>query len=391
MRQHQYTITPRDIHHHAAQLCQRHLRLHDSGPICTALNLLTVLFYAAARLLSRAAACASLRDAPSDSATHAALMATLPEIPELQRRLNRALQGDLPKALRRRRHPLAIDLILIPYHGEPLAEASEVYRGQAKSGTTHFHAYATAYVIRKGQRFTVALVYVRKGDDLADVVKELLRQAAKAGVRPRYLLLDRGFYAVSVIRYLQAARCPFLMPVPAKGRKADHPKGPSGTRVFHLRKRGGWSRHTLKASDGRTATLSIGVKCRNLRGERKKHGRQALVYGYWGLSPSSGQWLYQTYRLRFGIETSYRQLHQARIRTSTRDPLLRLLYVGLALLLRNVWVWLHWEVLSHPRRGGRRVDLNRLVFRKMLVGLQHLAEALFGVCDDIRSKHPIPT
>jgi hypothetical protein len=391
MRQDHYTITPRGIHHHAAQLCQRYLRFGDHGPKCTALNLLTVLFYAAARLISRAAACASLRDAPSDSALHAALMATLPDITELQRRFNRALQGDLPEPLRRRRQPVAIDLILIPYHGEPLTDSREVYRSQARSGTTHFHAYATAYVIKKGQHFTVALAYVQKGDDLADVVKGLLRQTAKAGVRPRYLLLDRGFYAVSVLRYLQAARCPFLMPVPAKGRKADHPQGPSGTRVFHLRKRGGWSRHTLRDSAGRTATIQICVKCRNLRGERRKHGRQALVYGYWGLRPPSGQWVYETYRLRFGIETTYRQLHQARIRTCTRNPLLRLLYVGIALLLRNVWVWLHWEVLCHPRRGGRRVDLNQLVFRRMLIGLQHLAEAWFGICDDIPSKHPIPT
>jgi putative transposase len=263
MRQDRYTITPRAIHRHAAQLCQRHLRFRDHGPKCTALNLLTVLFYAAARLISRAAACASLRDAPSDSALYAALMATLPDIAALQRRLNRALQGDLPRALRRRRQPLAIDLVLIPYHGEPAADADEVYRGRAKSGTSHFHAYATAYVIRKGRRFTVALAYVRRGDDLAEVVKGLLRQAAKAGVRPRYLLLDRGFYAVGVIRYLQAARCPFLMPVPAKGRKADHPKGPSGTRVFHLWKRSGWSRHTLRDEAGREATLRICVRSRN--------------------------------------------------------------------------------------------------------------------------------
>jgi hypothetical protein len=390
MRQHQYTITPRDLHHHAAQLCQRQLRFRDHGPICTALNLLTVLFYAAARLISRAAACASLRDAPSDSAMHAALMATLPEIHELQRRLNRALQGDLPKGLRRRRQPLAIDIVLIPYHGSPLQDVNEVYRGQAKSGTTHFHAYATAYVIKKGQRFTVALASVRKGDDLADIVKELLRQAAKAGARPRYLLLDRGFYSVSVIRYLQAARVPFLMPVPAKGRKADHPKGPSSTRIFHLQKRSGWGRHTLRNAEGQKATLQICVRCRNYKGQWKRHGRQALVYGYWGLSPSSWLWVAETYRLRFAIEATYRQLHQARIRTCTRDPRLRLLYVGIALILRNVWVWLHWEVLSQPRRGGRKVDLNQLVFRKMLVGLQHLAEALFGVCDEIRSKHPMP-
>jgi hypothetical protein len=391
MRRKQYTITSRAMHEHAAQLCQRHLRLQDHGPKCQGLTLLALLFYAAARLTSLAAACGSLSGAPSDTAARTALLATLPQIHELQRRLNRALQGDLPKALRRRRQPLAIDLTLLPYHGEPLADPSEVYRGPAKGGTSHFHAYATAYVIRKGQRFTVALAYVRKGDDLAEVVKGLLRQAAKAGVRPRYLLLDRGFYQVSVVRYLQAARCPFLMPAPCKGRKADHPKGPSGTRVFHLRKRGGWGRYTLTSKGGRKATVAICVKCRNYRGQWKRRGRQTLVYAYWGLAPSSGQWVYETYRLRFGIETTYRQLREARIRTCTRDPLLRLLYVGIALILRNVWVWLHWEVLSHPRRGGRRIDLNQLPFRVMLSWIQQLVEALLLPWDAIDAQRPMPT
>ncbi|HXG08650.1 MAG TPA: hypothetical protein VNK04_02580 [Gemmataceae bacterium] len=185
MRRQQYTITSRALHPHAAQLCPKHLRLKDHGPKCTALTLLTLLFYAAARLTSLAAACASLSRAPSDTAVRTALRATLPATHELQRRINRVLQGDLPKALRRRRQPLAIDLTLLPYHGEPLDDPSEIYRSQAQDGTSHFHAYATAYVIRKGQRFTVALVYVRPGDDLAEVVQELLRQAAKAGVRPR--------------------------------------------------------------------------------------------------------------------------------------------------------------------------------------------------------------
>ena len=182
MRQNQYTIAPRDIHHHAAQLCQRRLQLQDHGPKCTAFNLLTVLFYAAARLISRAAACASLRDAPSDTAAHDALLATLPDYAKLQRRLNRALQGDLPHPLRRRCQPLAIDLVLIPYHGKPLHHPEEIYRSQAKSGTCSFHAYATAYVIRHGLRFTVALTWVRRGEALAAVIRRLLAQAAKAAV-----------------------------------------------------------------------------------------------------------------------------------------------------------------------------------------------------------------
>lgn len=115
------------------------------------------------------------------------------------------------------------------------------------------------------------------------------------------------------------------------------------------------------------------------------------MYGYWGMQPSSYRWVAETYRLRFAIETSYRQGHQARIRTCTKDPLLRLLYVGIALILRNVWVWFHWEVLAHPRRGGRKVDLDQLVFRKMLLWLQHLAEDRFGISDEIRSQRPMVT
>ncbi len=390
MRRPQYTVTARAVQQRARDLCQRYLGFEDHGRKCTAVLMLSLLFYAAARLASLAAACASLVKAPSETALRTALLATLPQHAELQRRLNRALQGELPKILRRRRQRLAIDLTLIPYHGQHRHDVNEVYRGQAKSGTSHFHAYATAYVVTRGHRYTVALAYVHQGDDLAEVVKELLRQAARAGVRPRFLLLDRGFYQVSVIRYLQAARCPFLMPVPAKGRKADHPKGPSGTRVFHLRKRSGWGTYTLTATGGRKATVSVCVKCRNYRGQWKRHGRQALVYAFWGLTPSSWQWVFETYRLRFGIETTYRQLRQARIRTCTRDPLLRLLYVGIALILRNVWVWLHWAVLARPRRGGRAIDLNQRPFRTLLSWSQQVIETQLTLRTEILSHKPMP-
>jgi hypothetical protein len=392
MRQRQYTITAKDVQLHASHVFQKHLKLRDHGPKCTASTLLGLLFYAAARLISLAAACAALRDAPSDQAVHDALLATLPDLLELQRRINRALVGDLPKALRRRRQPLAIDLVLIPYPGQPVLDPVEIYRGQPKSGTSHFHAYATAYVVRKGQRFTLALTYVFQGEPLAEVVQRLLRQAAKTGVRPKLVLLDRGFFSVDVIRYLQAARYPFLMPVVCRGRKPDHPKGPSGTRVFVTWKRSAWGTYTLTNAARRKATVGICVKCRNYRGQWRRQGRQKLVYAYGaGLKPSSYTWVSQTYRQRFGIESSYRQLHQARIRTTTRDPLLRLLFVGVALILRNVWVWLHWEVLAHPRRGGRRIDLNQLPFRAMLSWLRHLVETLLGFRDHRQAEHPLIT
>jgi hypothetical protein len=105
------------------------------------------------------------------------------------------------------------------------------------------------------------------------------------------------------------------------------------------------------------------------------------------VQPSSYHRVRQTDRLRFGIESSYRQLQQACIRTCTGDPL----FVGVALILRNVWVWLHWEVLAHPRRGGRRIDLHPLSFRSLLSWLRHLAEALLGFRDHRQANRPLAT
>lgn len=389
MRHPQYTITPGHIHAHAADRIQRHVRLPDHGRKCRAGVLWAVLLYAASRITSLAAACAALRDAPSDTAAHDALLAGLPVFATLQRRLNRALQGDLPDALRRKRQPVAVDLTLIPYHGKPLHDPNEIYRSQAKSGTSHFHAYATAYVIRKGQRFTVALTSVGRDDTLPEVLKRLLGEAARTGVRPRYLLLDRGFCSVDVVRYLQAARHAWLMPLTLRGRKADHAKGPSGSRLFALWKKSGWGEYTMTNATGKTARFAVCVKCRNRRGERGRHGREALVYALGGkLQLSSYQGVKDTYRSRFAIETSYRQMHQARIRTCTQDPLLRLLYVGIALVLRNVWVWLHWEVLAERRRGHRRIDLQQMTFRHMLLWLQHYAEQWLGICEETQAERP---
>jgi hypothetical protein len=115
-----------------------------------------------------------------------------------------------------------------------------------------------------------------------------------------------------------------------------------------------------------------------------------LVYAYWGFRPGSCQWVRETYRTRFASETTYRQMNQARIRTCTRDPLLRLLFVGLALILRNVWVWLHWVCLA-VRHGGRiELRLERLRFRGMLIWLQHYAEKPFGFHDFTVAERPMP-
>src|SRR5205814_4208533 len=135
MRPQNFTLTARHVHRCAASILQDHLKLPDHGPKCRAGPLLTLLFYAAARITSLSDVCKSLRNAPSDEAARLALIATLPDFAALQRRLNAALTGHLPRPWRHRPQRLAAELVLIPYHGQPPADPDEIYRSQAKSGT----------------------------------------------------------------------------------------------------------------------------------------------------------------------------------------------------------------------------------------------------------------
>src|SRR5690606_40480882 len=70
--------------------------------------------------------------------------------------------------LTRRQRVVAIDLTLIPYHGEPMADESELFHSKPRGGTSKFHAYATAYVCEKGFRYTLAVRRVTGGTLMKD-------------------------------------------------------------------------------------------------------------------------------------------------------------------------------------------------------------------------------
>jgi len=192
--QKQYILTKSEVHAEAEQWLATTLRLEYKGYKCTTSVLLQILLIAAARVVSLFAACRDLADAPSDQTIRNALAATLPEIAELERRLNRAFVMRVPKALRRKSRMVAIDVTLIPYHGQPAFDKKEIVRAKPKSGTTHFHAYATAMVLHKGYRYTLALIRVEYGDSMKAVLQRLLAIVSRRGVKIRFLLLDKGFF-----------------------------------------------------------------------------------------------------------------------------------------------------------------------------------------------------
>lgn len=375
-----YIVTKEEVYGYANHWLGSALRLEYEGTKCTASTLLQVLLIAAARVASIFAVCRDLADAPSDQTIRNALAASLPEIPELERRLNRALCSKLPKALGHKARMIAIDLVLIPYHGSPESDQKEIYRGQPKSGTTHFHAYATVIVLHKGHRYTLGVMGVEQGVAMKEVVQRLVQLVRRRGVRIKFLLLDKGFFSVDVLGYLKRAGYGFIIPAVPRGRKPKPPKKPTGLRAL-LKKEDGYYRHTLTASAGRkrrSVDLAICVATKHYT--HRKTGRRRkkkLLYAVWKvrLTPDD---IRETYRKRFGIETSYRQMNEARIRTSTRSPRERLLFIGIALVLRNVWVWLHFKLAKAKWSGEPRLFLELLRFREMLLWIAQAVGRLLG-------------
>jgi len=375
-----YIVTKDEVHGCANWWLASALRLEYEGRRCTASTLLQVLLIAASRAASVFAVCRDLADAPCDQTIRNALADALPDIAELERRLNLALATERPKALLRKPRRIAIDLTLIPYHGEPLADAREVYRGAPRSGTTHFHAYATAAVVHKGHRYTLALTRVEQGEKMKAVAQRLLAIVRRRGVKVRFVLLDKGFFSVEVVSYLKRAGVGFIIPAVARGRKPKGDKKPTGLRAIR-NKPNGYYRHTLRGeAGGKPRSAEVTVCVASKRYTHKKTGKRRtkkLMYAVWRVRQTPKD-IRETYRTRFGIETSYRQMNEARIKTCTRDPAQRLLFVGVALVLRNVWVWLHFKLARGKWEESPTLFLELLRFREMLLWISQVVGRMLG-------------
>jgi IS4 transposase len=158
------------------------------------------------------------------------------------------------------------------------------------------------------------------------------------------------------------------MPAIKRGKKPKQDGGPTETIRLAALKSRGWYRYTLTSLSSKV-TFDMAVVCRNFNGRMKKRGRETWLYAIFLVKHHSLDWIRQTYRLRFGIETSYRQLNQAKIKTTTRNPVLRLLFFAVALILRNIWVWLHTFVIASPRQGARIRSESQLLFQRLMLWL----------------------
>jgi putative transposase len=380
MRTRPYTISSREVTQWTLATLLEALAWTNQLARLSPRRLLQLLVRAAVERRSLSAIVRAARAVPSWETVRKALHAALPDRPEdLLPATTRALQHRLPKGLRRHPQTMALDWHLRPYYGSPRTPG--VSRGQPKASTKYFFAYASLVVLRDGQNFTVGLTPVAPGEGQTAVIARLLGQARQAGLRVRRLLLDRAFYGAATIEWLQQQELAFIMPMLRRGRAGRSKAARTGTQKFFVRGRRGWDRHTWTAprrrgrrqAEKRTVTVDV---CMASRPKGRRPGKGPLVYACHRIRMSPDA-VRRWYRKRFGIEASYRQLGQALAATCSRDRVYRFLLVAVALVLRNLWLWLHGQFLAEGDERGRRVCLHRLRLREWTYAiLRRLDEVL---------------
>jgi putative transposase len=237
-------------------------------------------------------------------------------------------------------------------------ECPYIYRSQAKNGTCSFYAYASLYLINKGKRVTLGIRGVRWADTKVAIITYLLAELSALKIKIKKLYLDREFFSVAVISWLMALDVPFVMPAIRRGKIG-------GINQFLKGRKSYKTHYTMSDKKGKLVTFEIWIVCRYKKGKRGKNGIEYLVYVVDRVKTSLS-YIRESYRQRFGIESSYRLKNVCRIRTTIKKPVIRLLCVGISFLLVNIWVNFMRRRISQPRRGGRLIYRDKFPLKQML-------------------------
>ncbi len=367
------------------RMLSEHFTLQADGYVCDTTDVWRIAVAAAARRSTIEATSRDLPDAPDSNTLRGYLNEAFPpeDVRAVEALSNATLASQLPAWLRHHPLELACDLHDEPYYGR--AEAQDpvqpetdpnywVCRGQRRAGTTRFYRCATAYVMHRDVRFTLAVEFVHPGDDLIQVVKRLLRRVNALKIKVKRAYLDKGFCSIPVLRGLALAEpdLSVIVAAPIKGKTG-------GTRALCQGRRSYRTKHTFRSQD--YGQLTVPVMVVRTRSQRRDgtYIWAWLVYVLLNVPDLTPRQVRQAYRRRFGIESSYRLLEQVRGHTTARNAALRFLWMGIALLIGNIWIALHWTFLRRCGSGPRRVARWAFILPCMLQFLRRAIEAIYGV------------
>lgn len=299
---------------------------------------------------------------------------------DLQEAVNLALQTNLKGELKRQKLELAIDFHDQSYYGKT-EQAEGLWVGaEAKNGTTKVYRVATLYIIKNGQRLTLAIKFVLPNETAKEIVEYLLKQLQRLEIEARMLYLDRGFASIEIIRYLKSIKQTAIIACPIRGKTG-------GLRAMCVGRKSYRTKHIFKsAKHGKEESemaMFKGFTTSKKKG-RKERKVKWLAYILVGAEENlSAKKVKEKYRRRFGIEASYRCAKKVRGWTTSPNAAYRFMLMGMSFLLTNIWQELQ-EKWTRKRQAGRKTwKWKEFRLKRFVNFLRKSIENLYGLVSKI--------
>ena len=172
----------------------------------------------------------------------------------------------------------------------------------------------------RNRKYPLAVRMLPIGAYIAEEIGKLLASCQRAGLHIRMVLMDRGFYTADVLRELQEHDLFYLVFAP---------------------------QHTLFKNMLASATRSVRIEHELVLNKNKTKTKIPTTISLvkdvkhdWVFATNHdlpGRALVKRYRVRWNIETDFRVQDEARIKSKSKRPEVRLFYFLVAALLLFVW------------------------------------------------------
>lgn len=233
----------------------------------------------------------------------------------------------MTRLLRNREVALAFDTTDEPYYGRVAGLWIHPYC-DAK-GSTGCFKFLTVSAVDRQNRLILGVLPVCVGADMVLLVERLLVQA-KQVINPRLCLFDRGFDSYELVERLQTLGVHYQL----LWRKAAWVKKELLTmdcgEIREVNRVGSYSKNKTKHK----------VRLRFVLIKKYRRFANGKAYNWLFCTNTRERWAHSyvdKYRMRWGIETIFRVLDNAQIKTTTKNYLIRYFLVLFCCLVYNLW------------------------------------------------------
>lgn len=227
---------------------------------------------------------------------------------------------------------VAIDKHFIPRYDK--TDSPYLIKSKSKNSTTIFEGYGTIQCVEKSCRAQIGAIPIRKRHSKADIVRKLIGDCDRNGIKICLILLDREFFSTGVIHEIKQNHDTFLMPA----RKTPGIK--KAIEEFVSGNRESISQYTIRSASKHVESFTL-VIISKPNSKKSNITDQYVVFAtnvrinkiFWNLHT-----IPEEYRKRWGIETGYACVGKFRPRTTSRNHSMRFICFFYPLILFNVWI-----------------------------------------------------